>query len=63
MRNQLLPKMTIPHQTTTNLTPISQKQRLAAIQRLLTNDDIPLLTRVAATLMLLYAQPLPKSCA
>jgi hypothetical protein len=26
----------------------------------LTDDDIPLLTRVAATLMLLYAQPLTR---
>ncbi|MGH3431113.1 MAG: recombinase XerD, partial [Mycobacteriales bacterium] len=60
MRNQLLTPMTIPHQNTTNPTPISQKQRLATIRRLLTKDDIPLLTRVAATLMLLYAQPLTR---
>jgi hypothetical protein len=50
----------IPHQNTTNPTPISQQQRLATIRRLLTEDDIPLLTRVAATLMLLYAQPLTR---
>jgi hypothetical protein len=60
MRNQLLPSVTIPHQNTTNPTPISQKQRLATIRRLLTEDDLPLLTRVAATLMLLYAQPLTR---
>ncbi|MGH3772588.1 MAG: hypothetical protein ACRDRW_14530 [Pseudonocardiaceae bacterium] len=60
MRNQLLAPVTIPHQNTTNPTPISQKQRLATIQRLLTEDDIPLLTRLAATLMLLYAQPLTR---
>lgn len=60
MRNQLLTPVAIPHQNTTNPTPISQKQRLATIRRLLTKDDIPLLTRVAATLMLLYAQPLTR---
>jgi hypothetical protein len=60
MRNQLLTSVTIPHQNTTNPTPISQQQRLATIRRLLTKDDIPLLTRIAATLMLLYAQPLTR---
>ena len=60
MRNQLLTKMRIPHQNTTNPAPISQTQRLATIRRLLTEDNIPLLTRVAATLMLLYAQPLTR---
>jgi len=60
MRNQLLTPVTIPHQITTNPTPISQTQRLATIRRLLTEDDIPLFTRVAATLMLLYAQPLTR---
>jgi hypothetical protein len=60
MRNQLLTPVTIPHQNTTNPTPISQKQRLATIRRVLTQDDIPLLIRLAATLMLLYAQPLTK---
>jgi integrase len=60
MRNQLLTSVRIPHQNTTNPKPISQTQRLATIRRLLTEDDIPLLTRVAATLMLLYAQPLAR---
>ena len=60
MRNQLLTPVTIPNQNTTNPTPINQKQRLTTIRRLLTEDDIPLLTRLAATLMLLYAQPLTR---
>jgi hypothetical protein len=60
MRNQLLSPVKIPHRSTTNPTPISQHQRLATLRRLLTHDDIPLLTRVAATLMLLYAQPLTR---
>jgi hypothetical protein len=48
---------------TTNPAPISQQQRLATLRRLLTDEQIPLLTRVAATLVLLYAQPLTRSCA
>jgi hypothetical protein len=60
MRNKLLAPVTIPHQSTTNPAPISQQQRLTTIRRALTDDGIPLLTRVAAVLMLLYAQPLTR---
>jgi hypothetical protein len=60
MRNKLLCAVTIPHQDTRNPAPISQQQRLATIRRLLTDEDIPLLTRVVGTLMLLYAQPLTR---
>jgi len=60
IRNQLLSRVRIPHQNTANPAPISQHQRLATIHRLLSAEDIPLLTRVAATLMLLYAQPLTR---
>jgi hypothetical protein len=60
MRNKLLVTVMIPHQDTGNPTPLSQQQRLATIRRLLTDDDIELLTRVAAVLMLLYAQPLTR---
>jgi len=52
--------VTIPHQHTRNPAPVSQRQRLATIRTLLTDEDIPLLTRVAAILMLLYAQPLTR---
>ena len=48
--------MRVPHQDTRNPTPLSQHQRIALIRRLLTGEDIPLLTRVVAVLMLLYAQ-------
>ncbi|MGI8312726.1 hypothetical protein [Saccharopolyspora hattusasensis] len=51
---------TYPHQKTTNPAPIGQRQRLAMVGRALTDDGIPLLTRVAAILMLLYAQPLTR---
>lgn len=43
-----------------NPTPLSQQQRLSALRRLLTDEQIPLLTRVAATMVLLYAQPLTR---
>ena len=45
---------------TANPAPISQKQRLDLLQRLLTDEAIALLTRAAAVLMLLYAQPLTR---
>jgi hypothetical protein len=60
MRNKLLSPVTIPHQDTANPAPISQRQRLNVLRRLLTDDDIPLLTRVFAMLMMLYAQPLTR---
>jgi hypothetical protein len=40
--------------------PISQRQRLDLIRRLVIDDAIELPTRVAALLMLLYAQPLTR---
>lgn len=60
MHNRLLATVEIPTRDTRNPAPVSQHQRLATIRRLLTDDDIPLLTRVAALLMLLYAQPLTR---
>ncbi|MCI2421123.1 hypothetical protein MOQ72_27135 [Saccharopolyspora sp. K220] len=60
MRNKLLARVTIPHQDTRNPAPLSQHHRLALIRRLVTDEDIPLLTRVVAILMLLYAQPLTR---
>jgi hypothetical protein len=60
MRNKLLVPVTIPHHNTQRPAPISQAQRLATIQRLLTDDDLPLLTRIASTLTLLYAQPVTR---
>jgi hypothetical protein len=50
----------VPHQSTANPAPISQRQRLDLLQRLLTDEETELLTRVAAILMLLYAQPLTR---
>jgi hypothetical protein len=60
MRAKLLARVHIPHQDTRKPAPISQRQRLDLIRRLITSDDIPLPTRIAALLMLLYAQPLTR---
>ncbi|WP_409491486.1 hypothetical protein [Amycolatopsis sp. cmx-11-12] len=60
MRAKLLTPVAIPHQSTRNPAPISQQQRLTTIRRALTDEEIPLLTRVAATLTLLYAQPITR---
>ncbi|WP_432850493.1 hypothetical protein ACQPXB_08065 [Amycolatopsis sp. CA-161197] len=60
MSNKLLVKVTIPHRSTVNPAPLDQHHHLAVIRALLTEETIPLLTRVAALLMLLYAQPLTR---
>jgi hypothetical protein len=60
MSNKILPRLAVPHQDTANPAPISQRQRLDLLQRLLTDEGIALLTRIAAVLMLLYAQPLTR---
>ncbi len=60
MADRLLPRLAVPHQDTRNPAPISQKQRLDLLRRLLADEEPELLTRVAAILMLLYAQPLTR---
>ncbi len=60
IRNGLLAGLTLPHQATAKPAPISQQQRLATLRRLLNDEQIPLLTRVAAIMVLLYAQPLTR---
>jgi hypothetical protein len=58
--SRLMAPVTVPYQDTRNPAPISQRQRLDLLQRLLDHEDAGLLTRVAAILMLLYAQPLTR---
>lgn len=60
MSSKLLPRLTVPHQDTRNPAPISQRQRVGLLHQLLTGEETDLLTRVAAVLMLLYAQPLTR---
>ena len=57
MSTQRMPRLQVPQYQAGHGTPISQHHRLALIRRLLTDDTIALRTRVAAVLMLLYAQP------
>jgi hypothetical protein len=60
VNSKLVPPVTVPHQDTANPTPISQRQRLDLLRRMLTGEETELLTRVTAVLMLLYAQPLTR---
>lgn len=55
-----MPRLEVPKYQTAQRSPISQHHRLALLRRLLTDDTIALRTRVAAVLMLLYAQPLTR---
>ncbi|WP_426988556.1 hypothetical protein [Pseudarthrobacter sp. Y6] len=58
MKNGSMPVLTIrSRQTTTIRTPLGQHQRVSAIQRLLTEESLPLHSRIAGMLILLYAQP------
>lgn len=60
MSNQIVPRLALPHQDTANPAPISQRQRLDLLRRLLSDEDTGLLTRVVGVLMLLYAQPMTR---
>ncbi|MEV5569682.1 hypothetical protein AB0L06_06515 [Spirillospora sp. NPDC052269] len=60
MNDKALPAITIPHQPTANPAPLSQQRRLQLLRRFLTDDQIPLLTRVAAVIVLLDAQPVTR---
>lgn len=57
MGTQRMPRLEVPKYQAAQGSPISQHHRLALLRRLLTDDTVVLRTRVAAVLMLLYAQP------
>jgi hypothetical protein len=57
MRSNHMPTVTVPHRTTSNPAPLAQHQRLTLLRQAVDRDDIPPQDRVAATLVLLYAQP------
>lgn len=46
--------------TGNNLAPISQTQRLEVVARLMTDDQLPLMDRIVAMLILLFAQPVSR---
>ncbi|WP_149180752.1 hypothetical protein [Streptomyces sp. TRM49041] len=48
------------HRSTSNPAPLAQHQWLALLRQLVTRDDVPLQDRVAAVLVLLYAQPITR---
>jgi hypothetical protein len=52
-----MPWLPLPPQLAYQASPISQDERITLLQRILTGQDPPLRSRVAACLMLLYAQP------
>ena len=58
--SKLAPPVTVPHQDTANPAPIGQRHRLDLLRRMLAGEETELLTRVAAVLMLLFAQPLTR---
>lgn len=60
MRSKKMAALSVPHRSTSNPAPIAQHQRLALLRQLVDRDDVPLQDRVAAVLVLLYAQPLTR---
>jgi hypothetical protein len=55
-----MPKLRLPVLETTKTAPMSQQHRLRLIRRAVTHDELPLTTRVAACLVLVYAQPVTR---
>lgn len=58
INSRLMPKLALPPLRTPNTGQrITQSRRLALLRQVLTNEQLPLRSRVASSLMLLYAQP------
>lgn len=60
MTSRRMPRLDIPARAGSQRAPISQHRRLALLNRFLTDQAIPLRTRVGACLLLLYAQPVTR---
>ncbi len=60
MTGRHMPRLDLAIQQRRKSDPLSQRRRLDLIRRAVTDDRIPLRTRVAACLMLLYAQPVSR---
>jgi hypothetical protein len=60
MTGRHMPRLDLPAQQRRKGDPISQRRRLDLIRRAVTDGRVPLRTRVAACLMLLYAQPVSR---
>ncbi|SFI64093.1 hypothetical protein [Amycolatopsis regifaucium] len=55
--SKLARPMQLPAQTITRNAPLAERERIARLGRLLTSHDLPLRSRVAGVIVLLYAQP------
>ncbi|WP_239064878.1 site-specific integrase [Streptomyces sp. S4.7] len=60
METRRMPRLIIPNHPTTNPHPMGQHQRVTALQRVLADDSTALRVRVAACLVLLFAQPVSR---
>lgn len=58
--NKLTGRFRLPAVVTRQATPLPQHERLALLGRLLNGPELPLQPRVAAAIVLLYAQPLSR---
>ncbi|WP_410651701.1 hypothetical protein [Amycolatopsis sp. cmx-4-54] len=58
--SKLAKPLRLPAQTVTRKAPLPEPERIALLSRLLTGHDLPLRSRVAAVIVLLYAQPLSR---
>ena len=54
------PRLRVPHYRGRAAPALSQQRRLAILQRLFTDESLPVADRVAGSLVLLYAQPLAR---
>lgn len=57
MRTRRMPRLDLPPLARTARAPVSENTRLTLLRRFLSDEQIPLRARVAACLVLLYAQP------
>ncbi|MCX4583181.1 hypothetical protein [Streptomyces sp. NBC_01481] len=60
IRSKHAPILVLQHRSTSNPAPIAQHQRLILLRQTLGREDIPLQDRVAAALVVLYAQPITR---
>ncbi|MFD9575388.1 hypothetical protein ACFWBI_36915 [Streptomyces sp. NPDC059982] len=61
MKTNRMPRLTLPTQVINqDQAPLHQHRRLAILRRTLNDDSLPLRARVAAALVLLYAQPVSR---
>ncbi|MFD7835246.1 hypothetical protein [Streptomyces sp. NPDC059761] len=61
MGNDAMPRLALPpHVIKQDQAPMHQHRRLAVLRRVLHDETLPLRTRIAASLVLLYAQPISR---